>query len=215
MKKLICALIVLTAMLSLVACGGQTGAISTTPGASAGSEAGTTDNIDASTGGETSTSGETSGTDITEESTTEVKESELYDTGHFKVLIPAGWKAFPNRENLDVLQMGRGASSYSDLFYTPCVTVNYAGRDLELYAPPKEFYEDVKDLGTITTGEHQWEVFSGKNDDYTMIIFFEDTGEIQYQVSISFKTDGDTIAFDDPDILEILKSITSTNPEDR
>lgn len=201
MKKLSCTLLTLTLLLSLGACGDRGGTSS--PAAST-APAAQTASAQAPAGG-SSTAGE------------------AYDTGNFKVLVPDGWKAFPqhdvfsddpNAMNPNIIQIGKGAASDMDLYSKPAITVNYAGRGTTMMAPSRDFYDDVEDMADITTGDHVWSAFRCVSMGQKLYMLFEDQGKIQFQAAVTYETDGGSVSLDDADVRAILASIMATNAED-
>ena len=149
-----------------------------------------------------------------------VGSGETYDTGNFKALVPSGWKAFPqhdvfsddpNEMNPNILQISKGAVSDLDLFSKPCVTVNYAGPSTTLMPPSRDFYDDVEDMADVTTGSHTWAAFRCVSMGQKMVILFEDLGNVQFQAAVAYETSGGKINLNDPDVQEILASITPSS----
>ena len=201
MKKLSYVLLALALLLSLAACGGKTETPAETgqPSQTSSPEAATKPAADASTKGE------------------------FYDTDNFKVLVPDGWKAFPQHDvfnddpnvmNPNIIQICKGATSDFDLFSKPLITINYAGKNTLLSAPSKGFYDNVEDMNDVTTGDHTWSAFKCESMGQKMIILFEDQGVIQFQASVGYETSGGSISLDDADVQAILSSIAPTNEED-
>lgn len=202
MKKLAYILLALTLLLSLAACGGKT-------------ETPNEPNQTAQTPG-----GEAANTPAPEAPSTK---GEFYDTDNFKVLIPEGWKAFPQHDvfnddpdamNPNILQICKGATSDFDLFSKPLITVNYAGKSTTMMAPSKSFYDNVEDMADVTTGDHTWSAYSCESMGQKMYLLFEDQGVIQFQAAVAYETSGGSISLDDADVQAILASIAPTNADD-
>ena len=204
MKKLTYILLSLTMLASLAACGSKsnTPTADTQPAAASSAEA---------------TSPEK--TNDAAPSTT----GEFYDTGNFKVLVPGGWKAFPQHDvfnddpevmNPNILQIGKGATSDMDLYSKPAITINYAGRSTSMMAPSRGFYENVLDMDDVTTGNHTWSAFSCESMGQKLYMLFEDQGKIQFQAAVTYETSGGSVSLDDADVQAILASIESTNADD-
>ena len=77
---------------------------------------------------------------------------ELYDAGNVTMLVPDGWKAFPDLDvfsdvegatNPDVLNVSKGGQSDFDLFTKPYVRIAYFGPNVQMMEPDAEWYENV------------------------------------------------------------------------
>ena len=208
MKKLLCILLSLLLVLSIAACGGTS-----TGGGDDDDDSPKTSKTDKddkdSKDGNDSESGEVTG--------------EYYDTGNFKALVPEGWKAFPqhdvfsddpNEMNPNRLTISKGGEDDWDLFTKPNVQISYGGASTTLMATDESWYEDVEALDTVVSGDHTWTGFKGTSLGYKYIFLYEDTGKIQYQISIMYETDNGSISLEDADVKAILASIEPTNPDD-
>ena len=204
MKKIAYILLALALLLSLAACGGKTEAPK-----EPNQNAQTADPAPAPEGKPAAQAPSTKG--------------EFYDTDNFKVLVPDGWKAFPQHDvfnddpkamNPNILQICKGASSDMDLFSKPLITVNYAGKSTTMMAPSKAFYDNVEDMADVTTGEHVWSAYSCESMGQKMYMLFEDQGVIQFQAAVAYETSGGSISLDDADVQAILASIAPTNADD-
>jgi len=142
-------------------------------------------------------------------------EGELYDAGNVTVLVPAGWKAFPQSDvfaeeegamNPDVIRVCKGGETDWDLFTKPSIQINYWGPSVTGLPTDKDWYEDAKDLEPITTGDHHWTGFQGASMGSKLIVLFEDLGNIQYQATIWYETDDGSISLEDADVQAILAS---------
>lgn len=140
----------------------------------------------------------------------------LYDAGNVTVLVPGGWKAFPDLDvfseeegatNPDVLNVSKGGQSDMDLFTKPYVRIAYSGPSVQMLEPDADWYEDVEELDPIITGEHEWSGFSCKSMGVPLTILWCEEGSIQYQATLSLGSDGDTISHQDADVQAILASV--------
>ena len=147
---------------------------------------------------------------------------EEYDTGNFKVVVPNGWKHFPQHDmfsddknalNPNMLQIAKGAESELDVFSKPSITITYSGPDSDL-SLIKDVYDNVEDMEDVVTGDHTWKVFRGESSGYKIFMLFEDQGKIQYQAYIIYEAGNDKIDLNDADVQAILSSIQTTNAED-
>lgn len=145
-----------------------------------------------------------------------------YDTGKFKAPVPAGWKEFPQKDvfsdddnALDdtALSIGKGATDDWDLYSKPYVYIRYNGPSGILMEPDRDFYDNVVDLGTITTGRHTWAAFSGESIGTPLTILYEDLGDVQLQVTVYTEMSGGTITLEDADVQQILAGIEITDPD--
>jgi len=141
---------------------------------------------------------------------------ERYDAGNITVLVPEGWKAFPDLDvfseeegatNPDVLNVSKGGQSDMDLFTKPYVRIAYSGPSVQMLEPDADWYEDVEELDPIITGEHEWSGFSCKSMGVPLTILWCEEGSIQYQATLSLGSDGDTISHQDADVQAILASV--------
>lgn len=134
----------------------------------------------------------------------------------FEVALPEGWMAIPvmemfsekaNTPKTDSIKLCKGAQSQFDIFSKPVLEILFYGKTQGIM-PPKSVYRNVVDLAPFVTGPHTWTGFSasamlGKE----LILLWEDTGEIQYQVVVWPKGEEETIGLQDEDVAMILKSI--------
>ena len=196
MKKLTAILLALTLLLALAACGGDK---PTEPAAQPTTQ--NTQNEPSAANEEPSATGEIKG--------------ELYDAGNVTVFVPEGWKAFPQADvfsdeegavNPDVLRVCKGGETDWDLFSKPNIQINYWGPSVTGMLTDKDWYDNAEDIDPITTGEHNWIGYKGESLGSKLIILFEDLGNIQYQATLWYETDGGSISLEDPDVLAILAS---------
>ncbi len=208
MKKIASILLALTLLLSIAACGGKTETPSATNKPSQSSSPAAADKP----GAADKPAAEAAST-----------KGEFYDTDNFKVLVPGGWKAFPQHDvfnddpkamNPNILQICKGATSDMDLFSKPLITINYAGKSTTMMAPSKTFYDNVEDMDDVTTGDHTWSAYSCESMGQKMYMLFEDQGVIQFQAAVAYETSDGSISLDDADVQAILSSIAPTNKED-
>ncbi|MBR4158206.1 MAG: hypothetical protein IKR07_04765 [Oscillospiraceae bacterium] len=204
MKKWIGILLVLCMLAGLAACGGKTEA-------------------PAATGSPAQASNSKPETESKPGAPAASTKGEVYDTGNFKVLVPDGWKAFPQHDvfnddpdamNPNIIQICKGATSDFDLFTKPLITINYAGKSTTMMAPSKTFYDNVEDMDDVTTGDHTWSAYSCESMGQKLYMLFEDQGVIQFQAAVGYETDGGSISLSDADVQAILSSIAPTNKED-
>ncbi len=141
---------------------------------------------------------------------------ELYDAGNVTVLIPDGWKAFPETDvfaeeegtmNPNVLNVSKGGKTEADLFTKPYVRINYFGPDILMGKPDASWYEDVKDIDPFTTGEHEWYGFTCDSMGTALAIVWCEEGDLQYQASITLGSGKEAISVEDADVRAILASV--------
>jgi len=146
---------------------------------------------------------------------------ELYDAGNVTVLVPAGWKAFPETDvfaeeedamNPDVLNVSKGGQAEMDLFSKPYVRINYYGPSIQMGSPDASWYEDVKDIEPFTAGDHEWQGFTCDSLGTALAILWCEEGNIQYQASIFLGSGDDTISHEDADVQAILASVAPSDP---
>ena len=148
---------------------------------------------------------------------------ELYDAGNVTVLVPEGWKAFPEADvfaeeegavNPNVLNVSKGGESEFDLFAKPYVRINYYGPDIKMGTPDASWYEDVTEIDPFTAGDHTWQGFSCTSMGTPLIIFWCIEGKIEYQASITVGSGKDALTATDADVLAILASVAPSNAAD-
>ena len=152
---------------------------------------------------------------------TEAVSGELFDAGNVTVLVPEGWKAFPDLDvfsdeegatNPDVLNVSKGGESEFDLFTKPYVRINYSGPSVQMMAPDSSWYEKVVEIDPFTTGDHEWSGFSCESMGTPLTILFCEEGSIQYQASITLGSGAEAIAHTDADVQAILASVMPSDP---
>lgn len=148
-------------------------------------------------------------------------DGDLYDAGNVTVLVPKGWKAFPETDvfaeedgimNPDVLNVSKGGQLETDLFTKPYVRINYFGPAIQMGKPDASWYEDVKDIAPFTAGDHEWYGFTCNSLGTDLAILWCEEGSIQYQASIFLGSGDDTIAHEDADVQAILASVVPSDP---
>lgn len=147
-----------------------------------------------------------------------------YDTGNFSVLVPDGWKEFPQNDlfsdedpkplNPNVIRIGKNCSTDYDLYSKPSIQINYAGPSTTLMQPDKSFYDRVRDLPDVATGKHKWTAFSGESMGTPLALLFESRGGIQFQATVWTGSGNETINLEDEDVKALLASVKMTNSAD-
>ena len=149
-------------------------------------------------------------------------DGELYDAGNVTVLVPEGWKAFPDADvfsdeegatNPDVINVSKGGQSDFELFTKPYVRIAYSGPDVQMLEPDSDWYEKVVDIDPFTTGEHAWSGFSCESMGTPLTNLWCEEGSIQYQATLSLGSGGDAISHEDADVQAILASAVPSNPD--
>jgi len=144
---------------------------------------------------------------------------EVFDVGQFSVFVPNGWKAFPNTDihaddpttkSDHSVYVTKGATNEAHMLTNPYVKLDYGDEDLYLMAPPKDFYENVKDLEPITLGGLTWEGFTGESMGYFYTFLYIDQGDDQYMVTIQMGDGDNAISIEDEAVKEIIASIKLT-----
>ena len=166
---------------------------------------------------------EQEGAEVKEETEEEANiDGDLYDAGHVMVLVPEGWKAFPETDvfaeedgamNPDVLNVSKGGQSDMDLFTKPYVRINYFGPSIQMGKPDASWYEDVKEVEPFTAGEHEWFGFTCDSLGTDLAILWCEEGNIQYQASIFLGSGDDTISHEDADVQAIWASVRPSDPD--
>ena len=146
---------------------------------------------------------------------------ERYDAGNVTVLVPEGWKAFPDLDvfseeegatNPDVLNISKGGQTEADLFTKPYVRIAYFGPSIQMGKPDASWYEDVKDVDPFTAGDHHWYGFTCDSLGTKLAILWCEEGRLQYQASIFLGSGDDTISHEDADVQAILASVEPSDP---
>lgn len=158
----------------------------------------------------------------TESSAAEVKDT-TYDVGDFTVAVPDGWKAIAvtdafgadlTASKTDTIRICKGATSDFDIMTKPYAEI-VVWTKKQGTMPPKTAYKTTEDLEAFSTGEHNWTGYSAETAmGKKLVILWEDTGDIQYQVNIWTETDSDKISLEDDDVKKILSSITANAAEE-
>ncbi len=144
-------------------------------------------------------------------------ENGTFCIGEFVVAIPKGWMAFPISDGFggaasaiktNTIKLCKGAKTPFDLISKPLLEIVFYG-ETQGIMPPKMAYKNVTDLEPFVTGNHNWvgfqgNAFMGKE----LILLWEDTGELQYQVTLWTKGEDSSIDTTDDDVQTILSSIT-------
>jgi len=141
---------------------------------------------------------------------------EYYDTGSFKVPVPAGWKAFPqtdvfsdaNSMDPNVINVVKGGQSDLDMLTKPMIRFDYYGPDRIMMGLPtlKDFYSDSTDAEPLQCGPYTWKGFT--TEEYSkMAIMAAEDGDYQYQASIYLEVEGQTISLEDADVQAILAGV--------
>lgn len=140
-----------------------------------------------------------------------------YDVGEFSVTVPAGWMLIPvmdvfgkvpNAPKTNSVKLCKGVVSPFDIMTKPSMEIIFYG-DTKGIMPPKSIYKDAVKLDSFMTGEHVWGGFSasalmGKR----LVLLWEDTGVLQYQVNMWVEGEDSSISLHDADVIKILESIT-------
>jgi len=165
-----------------------------------------------------------SGTQQDTQGSTDVS-GEMYDAGNVQALVPDGWKAFasldvfsdePDATDPNVVSICKGGETDLDLFSKPYIRFDFYGPDKEMMMDMdsyKEFYENVKDIDPITTGDHTWTGFEATSSDVPLTILWAEEGEYQYQASIFTEASSGSISLSDSDVQAILASVAPSTAE--
>ena len=145
---------------------------------------------------------------------------ELYDAGNVTVLVPEGWKGFPDLDvfaeeegamDPDILNVSKGGQSDVDLFTKPYVRITYFGPDIQMGKPDASWYENVEDIDSFTTGDHQWYGFYCESLGAPLAILWCEEGDIQYQATMSLGSGDEAISHEDADVQAILASVVPSD----
>lgn len=141
---------------------------------------------------------------------------ELYDAGNVTVLVPEGWKAFPDVDvfaeeegalNPDVLNVSKGGETEFDLFSKPYVRITYFGPSVTMMKPDKEWYDNPEDVAPFTTGDHAWYGFTCESLGVPLAVLWCEEGNHQYQATLTLGSGSDTISHENTDVRAILASV--------
>jgi len=139
---------------------------------------------------------------------------EMFDAGNVRVLVPEGWKAFPQKDAFsddgamdpDVIYISKGAKSDLDMMSHPAIRIDYYGVDREMMGGLKDWYSDTEDLKPMQCGPYKWEGFTTTDYDLMAILVAVD-GVHEYQATVYLEVDGQSIDLNDKDVQAILATV--------
>ena len=145
---------------------------------------------------------------------------EVFDGGNIEVFVPEGWKAFHGADvfgdyeegyNPNVVSIGKGVEDEFELYSKPMVHITYSGKDRTLNMPPKELYENSKDIKDIKTDQYTWKGYTAISMGYPIAVLFTEFGNEQIQVSVTMENGDMKIDLNDADFKAILEGIKVKN----
>ena len=143
------------------------------------------------------------------------------ETGEISALCPDGWTNIdvydvtaedPETLATNELKFVKGGSTQADLLTKPYIDIVYHGAGSEIMQPdPNEWYDNVAEIESFTTGEYTWSGYSAQSLGVPFV--YVHTESDQYTVEVWLYTcegseDGNTASITDNDVLAVLQSIT-------
>ena len=145
---------------------------------------------------------------------------ETFDAGNVSAIVPAGWKAFPQKDvfaddkdatNPDTFYVAKGAENELDLFSKPYILIYHYAPTTTMIAPSKNFYDDAVDLPDMTIGEHTWHGFTCNSLGYKYhMLWTGENNEDQFQVSVLYESTDGSVKLEDADVQAIIASVKAS-----
>lgn len=139
--------------------------------------------------------------------------TDLFDSGHFRVVVPSGWIAFLGidsecRITEKKVHICKDAKSETDLFTHASVTICFYGRD-DCYISPKFIYDNVVDLEEFTLGAYMWNGYTCTSLGYPYTMLEATHDGCVFHVMILMKNGEYEISLNDADVRSIIESIST------
>ncbi|MBQ3380016.1 MAG: hypothetical protein IJG50_09200 [Clostridia bacterium] len=136
---------------------------------------------------------------------------EICDTGAFSVMVPDGWKAFPQSEP-GKLKVYKGATSEDDMYGKPGIDITYSASGS--YYLVTGVFDSYEEVAGVTIGDREWSGAEGAySSSMNLTSLSAVDGEGYFAVDIWQPTDGNTISPDDADVIAIITSLTADAAE--
>ena len=140
---------------------------------------------------------------------------DLFDSGHFVIVVPPSWKAFCGidsecRTTSKKVHIFKDAKLETDIFSHAGITICFFGKE-DYYLSPRFFYDDVKDIDPFTLGAYTWSGYTCTSLGYPYTMLEAKHDGCVFQVMILMKNGEYEISLHDTDVQNILKSLTQTS----
>lgn len=130
----------------------------------------------------------------------------VFETNHFRLTVPSGWKAF--KVNDRIIQICKGGEKDSDILSKPYIQLNFSG-DTYMLPPSKDGYYDIVEIEPHTLGRYTWQGFECESMGFRVAMLWTGEGKRQFQVSANLETPLGKMDMADADVREILASIST------
>ena len=146
---------------------------------------------------------------------------ESVETEEISAVCPEGWTSIavqdataeePDTEATNELRFVKGGSDQEALLTNPYINIVYYGPDQEIMqVDPNEWYDNVENLQSFTTGEYEWNGYSGTSLGVPFVYLYSETDSYTLKVWLYTREGSELSAsITDADVLAILKSIAFT-----
>ena len=135
----------------------------------------------------------------------------IFDSGRFCVTVPDGWMAFCGTDSGGKItpkkvHIYKGISLQTDIFTHAGITVCFFGKE-DYYLSPKNFYENIVDMKSITLGPYTWNGYTCTSLGYPYTMLDTEKDGYIFQVMILMKNGEHEISLDDTDVRRIIGSL--------
>lgn len=140
-----------------------------------------------------------------------VSEMDQFDSGYFRIAVPAGWMAFLGidsecRTTPKKVHIFKDAKLETDIFTHAGITICFFDRQ-DYYLSPKFFYDDAEDMEAFTLGAYTWNGYTCTSFGYPYTMLEAKHNGCVFQVMILTKNGEHQISLQDSDVRSILASI--------
>ncbi len=136
----------------------------------------------------------------------------IFDSGRFRVTVPDGWMAFCGTDSGGKItpkkvHIYKGISLQTDIFTHAGITICFFGKE-DYYLSPKNFYENIVDMKSITLGPYTWNGYTCTSLGYPYTMLDTERYGCIFQVMILMKNGEHEISLEDADVRLIIGSLT-------
>lgn len=140
---------------------------------------------------------------------------DLFDGGHFVIVVPPAWKAFSGidsegRTTSKKVHIFKDIQIETDIFTHVGLTICFFGKD-DYYISPKGFYDNVVDIEPFTLGTYTWTGYTCDSFGAPYTMLETEKNGCVFQVMLLTKNGEHEISLNDPEVVDILKSLTPIN----
>ena len=141
--------------------------------------------------------------------------NDLFDSGYFRIVVPAGWMAFFGIDSEGTttkkkVHIFKNAKFETDIFTHAGITICFFGKQ-DYYLSPKFFYDDVVDMKPFNLGAYTWNGYTCTSLGYPYTMLEAKYDGCVFQVMILTKNSEHEISLEDADVKTILESLTQIN----